>query len=272
MKKAALIIIFLIALYPVFIMVYGSFQNIHGSMSMPPILNIRTLTLSNYKFLVIDNKDFLRWIYNSFFVVVFTVIISVSVCILAGYSFSFHKSRYNKYLFAVLMIPILLPRISLLIPQYVLLSRLHLSDSLWGVILPCSYYPAGIYIARNFFNSFPRSIIESAKIDGANSWTVISKIIIPLSKPLVSCLTLFVSVGALQDFIWQMLVLQKDENQTLLVGIMRLAMKRGGGITFAMHPVSKLLTAGTILFALLFFIFIVSNKYFISTLEGALKE
>ena len=141
-----------------------------------------------------------------------------------------------------------------------------------ATILPNSISPMEMYLARNYFESIPKSIIESARIDGANEWQILKMIIIPVSKPIISVIALFSGVFALQDYIWQMLVLVDESKQTLLVGIMKLVMRRGSDANLGVNPVGRSFAAGILLLFPLVVLFLIGNKYFIEGLQGAVKE
>jgi ABC-type glycerol-3-phosphate transport system permease component len=169
----------------------------------------------------------------------------------------------------------MIPRISLIIPTFVIIKKIQLSGTLLATILPIIYYPVGLYLSRLYFETIPISLLESARLDGANEIQILSKIVLPLSKPIITCLALFSSINVLQDYIWQMLVLQKENNYTLLVGMMRLAMNRQGGTEANINPLSKAMASGVILLFPLLVIFLIANKYFTKSLagyDGAVKE
>jgi ABC-type glycerol-3-phosphate transport system permease component len=128
-----------------------------------------------------------------------------------------------------------------------------------------------LYLARTYFETIPQSLLESARIDGATEFQVLGKIVFPISIPIITALSIFASVGALQDYIWQALVLQDPNKQTLLVGLMRYSMERGGG-DLALNPIGRGLAVGTVLLLPLLVIFLLANRYFVSSIGGAVKE
>jgi len=247
----------------------GSLQDIHGVMVMPPRFIPHNPNLDNYRYLLKNNA--IMWGKNTTIVVLGTVITSVIISIATGYAFATYKFKLKKALWMVLLSQMMIPRISLLIPLYIVMKNLHLSGKLLAVILPVALTPMGIYLARNYFESIPKSIIESARIDGATEIQILRLIVIPISKPIISALSLFAGIGALQDYIWQSLVLQKVELQTLLVGLMRMAMERGGG-ELNINPVGRSFAVGILLLLPLLIIFLIANKYFTESLGGAVKE
>ena len=270
-RKSILIIFFILLLLPIYWMLIGSFQDLRGLMAMPPRMIPNNPSLNNYVFFF-NNWPVIKWIYNTIFVTIFTVIISVSISLLTAYVFAFYKFKMKNVLWAIFLIGIMLPRISLLIPTYIIIKNLGLSGQLWAVILPVCFSPIGIYLARNYFESIPISLLESARLDGANELQVLYKIVAPLSKPIVTALALFAAIGILQDYIWQMLILQNESNQTLLVGLIKAAATRGGG-ELNVNPIGRQFATGIILLFPLLIIFLIANKYFTKDmLSGAVKE
>lgn len=265
------LIVFLFLLFiPLYWMFIGSLQDIHGVMKMPPNLFPHNLNFKNYQYLLAENV--LIWLKNTIIVVMGTVIISVLLSVTAGYTFSVYTFKYKKIIWTAYLAQMMIPRISLLIPLYVIMKHMKLSGTHLAVIFPVVFTPLGVYLAKNYFDSIPKSIIESARIDGANEIQIISKIVAPISKPIVAALSLFAGIGALQDYLWQMLVLQKVERQTLLVGLMRKAAERGGLGEMGVNPIGRSFAVGILLFLPLLLIFLFANKYFVEGISGAIKE
>ena len=250
-------------------MFIGSLQDIHGIMKMPPNMIPYRPNLDNYMYLLAQNA--LIWFKNTIIVVVSAILISVTLSISAGYVFSMYKFKFKKQLWLLYLAQMMIPRISLLIPLYVIMKHLHLSGKQLAVILPIALSPMGVYLARNYFDSIPKSIIESARIDGASEFQILRFIVAPISKPIIAALSLFAGIGALQDYLWQMLVLQKPERQTLLVGLMRKAAERGS-TELGINPIGRSFATGILLLLPLVVIFLFANKFFVEGISGAVKE
>lgn len=270
MKKAFLLAVFALMVIPVYLMFIGGFQAMNGLMKMPPNLIPWNATLVN--FARIADWPYLPWIRNTGIVLVSTVGLSVMVCCMTGYVFAVYQFRHKAILWAVLLVGLMIPRISLLIPTYVVMKHLGLSGTLAAVILPISYYPVGMYLARNYFETIPRGIIESARLDGASEWSVLTRIVMPMSQPIVTCLALFSAINALGDYIWQMLVLQREGERTLLVGLIQRSLTRSVATSADVNPWGVSLAVGSILLFPLLVMFIAANKYFTQSIGGAIKE
>lgn len=254
---------------PMYFMTIGSFQNLHGVMKMPP--NIFPVNASFNNYIQILPQSVFVWLKNTGVVVFCTIVLSVFVSITSGYAFAFYSFKLKEKIWMTLLIGIMIPRISLLIPTYIIIKDLHLSGTLAAVVIPVVFTPIGMYLARNYFETVPKSLLESARIDGANEWTVLFKIVAPISAPIVAALGLFAGVGALNDYIWQMLVLQDPNRFTFMIGLMRLVMLRNDGLS-NVNPIGKSFAAGVLMLLPMLLIFLLANKFFVKGLEGAIKE
>lgn len=269
MSKLILVLVFILLLAPLYFMLVGSFQDIHGVMSMPPRLIPHNPTLDNYKLITTWNVS--GWFKNTVFVVLFTVLISVLISASAGYAFAFYTFPFKKVLWTLFLVGIMIPRISLLIPHYIIVRKLGIQGTLWAVILPTCFSPVGLYLARNYFETVPKSLLEAARIDGCNEIQVLFHVVAPVSKPIITALSLFAAIGALQDYIWQSLVLLNPSRQTLIVGLIKSVMMRGGEME-NVNPLGRSFAVGIVLVIPLLLVFLVANRYFVNGLSGAVKE
>ena len=269
LNRTILVVGMVLSLAPMWFLFVGSLQDIHGSLAMPPKLLPTQPKLEHYAFMVTQPK-FGRWIVNSVVTVVVTVVGSVVVSCGAAYVFAFYRFPLKKAAWVVLLSSILVPRISLIIPQFVVLQRLGLQGTLWAAILPLLLQPVGMFLARNYFETVPRSLLESARLDGASEVRILRQVVMPLAVPILTCLAVFVAVAALGDYLWQMLQLQRPEVMTMLVGITRAGAKRGGDI--GVVPLGRQMAGAVLLLAPLLAVFLAANKYFVGALGGAIKE
>ena len=133
-KKLLLILFFILMLLPIYFMIIGSFQDTYGVMKMPPQLLPNKITFYNYE--TIFKLDFLRWLYNSIIVTISTVVLSVFISSCGGYVFAFYKLKYKSLLWSMLLVGLMIPRISFIIPLFVVIKKLGLSGTLLATILP----------------------------------------------------------------------------------------------------------------------------------------
>ena len=237
---------------------------------MPPPLIPKHMMLDNYRWLA-EYGHILRWSVNSVFVAVGLIGLSVTLSATAGYAFAFYKFPLKKAAWLAMLAGVMIPRISLIIPLFVVVRKLHLSGTLFAVILPVAFTPIGLYLARMYFETVPKSMLECARIDGANEVQVLAHVVAPISAPIIATLALFAAVYGLQDYLWQMLQLQSDNMRTLIVGITRAVMQRMGD-DMQVNPLGRAMAGGTILVAPLLVVFSFANRYFVEALGGAVKE
>ena len=268
-SRTLLIVACVLALAPLWFLLTGSVQNVHGALVMPPRLFPRSATLDQYRWLT-GAQWFGAWVGNTIVVALGSAVGSVAVSCAAGYAFATYRIPGKRVLWVALLAGALIPRISLIIPQFVVFSRIGLSGTLLAAILPQWYHPVGLVLARTFFAALPQSIIESARIDGATDVQVLARIIVPLSRPVVATVGVFVGTQALGDYLWQMLQLQRPAVMTMLVGLMREAARRGGDV--GLVPLSRQMAASVLLLIPMAIVFAVATRYFIGSIEGGVRE
>ena len=236
MRKIIIVSFFVLLLAPLYFLITGSFQATAGLFVMPPRLWPRSPTLANYRWILTLPVG--TWAVNTLFITVTTVTLSVITTVTGGYAFAFYRFPAKKLLWILALSGIMVPHMSLLIPKFVVLGKLGLNGTRLAAILPGVYMPIGLYITRAYFETVPVSIMESARIDGANDAQILFRIVAPISQPIVTAVSLFVGIQSLGDYLWQLLQLQQPARQTLLVGLMRAVMTRGGG-DLSVNPIGR---------------------------------
>lgn len=270
MRKVVVAGFMVILLLPVWFMAIGSLQDIHGVFIMPPRWLPMQPTLDNWRWLF-SRAPMVKWAINSVVVASVVVVVSVFASVTAGYAFAFYKWRGKRVTWLLLMAGIMVPRISLLIPLFVVVRKLGISGTLLAASIPVAFSPVGLYLARAYFETVPKSLLESARMDGANELQILGRVVVPLAQPIVTALALFSGIAGLQDFLWQMLQLQRKGVQTLVVGVTREVMLRGDDV-MAVNPMGQAMASGMLLLIPVLIIFLIANRYFVSALAGAVKE
>jgi ABC-type glycerol-3-phosphate transport system permease component len=268
----------------------GSIQDIRGVMKTPPNWIPKNVTMTNYRDMfkphlqyisdspgytgfadVIINSALVRWTFNTFTIYAIKTAITVVVIGMAGYAFSVYQFRYKKFLFIFFIFSLFVPGMVQTVPLYVTVRRFGLVGTWWGVILPQVYAPVEMYIFKNYVDTIPHEIIDSARIDGASEIRILFKIMMPLCKPVLGILAILSAMETLQSYIWTLLMLPQTAKQTLMVGIIQEVIRRNvaGGI----NPIGTSLAGGVIIFMPLFLIFLFAQRYFIEGLTlGGVKQ
>lgn len=184
----------------------------------------------------------------------------------AAYVFAFANFPGRDLLFSIFLGTLTIPFVITYIPNYLLLSQFKLLNSLPGMILPQLANAYGIFLLRQNFHSFPKSVIEAARIDGLNHWSILWKVLVPPHLPVLVALGVYIFVNTWNQYVWPLLVAQTPEMFTLTVGVQSFANGEGGSNWPALMAASTLAILPTLV------IFLLVRQQILNTLtEGAVK-
>jgi ABC-type glycerol-3-phosphate transport system permease component len=211
---------------------------------------------------------FFRSTINSIIVTLGSIAITLIIAILASYAYSKMQFKGRRFLLSLTVALTGVPIMIVIIPIYVLMSKLDLLDSYVGVsiIYGAFMLPFSIFLLTSFFRSIPEDLLNAASIDGCNRLQLLYKIILPLSKPVLTTLIVVNSLWVWNDLLIALMFLRQDNMKTVTV-----ALNMIGG-RYANNPV--LIQTGALFVAIpMILIFILGQKYFVKgLLAGALKE
>lgn len=209
-----------ICLFPFIWMVTTSFKETSEIYSVPPALFPKNPTLGNF----IDGwkgADFTLYFKNSAIITFFCTFGTVLSSSVVAYGFARFKSRLSPILFMVLLGTMMLPNQVTLIPQYLLYNKLHLIDTYWPLIIP-AFAGGGafnIFLFIQFFRTLPKELDEAAKIDGANSFQIFTKILLPAVKPVMLAVLVMSLVYNWNDFFSPLIYLNSSDKFTIAIGL-----------------------------------------------------
>ncbi len=188
--------------------------------SYPPKLLPAVWQWQNYV-TVWTSVPFARWIYNSTVVVVFAILGSVASSLVVAYSFARFRYPGRELFFIAMLSTIMLPTEVTLIPKYLLFRELHWLDSLKPLIVPELFATSAfnIFLLRQFFLTIPRDLDEAAYVDGANTWQILWRILVPLAKPALATLAIIGFITHWNEFLQPLIYLNSSEKFTIAVGI-----------------------------------------------------
>jgi len=170
----------------------------------------KPLIFSNYPW-IFAHSNMLLGFFNSIKVTFLVIVGQLISDSMAAYAFSKLEFKGKKFIYGTLISTMMLPTIIMLVPQYVLISKLHLVNTLWSLILPQIFVNAyGVFLMSSFMVGLPNSYIESAKIDGAKELTIFLRVIFPMSKPALATIGLFIALGYWNDFFSAMLFITNE--------------------------------------------------------------
>lgn len=252
-------------LFPLLWLAVSTFKNSVEIYQTPPNFWPQNFTLDNIKELFINQPTW-RWIWNSFLVSSLTALLSVFFSALAAYGFAKLKIKGRNVLFILIIASIMVPKETFVVPLFQIIVDLDWLNTYTAMIVPNLATGFGTFMLFSFFVSIPDSIRESAKIDGANEWTIFSRLMLPIAKPGIAALFILNFVTAWNDYLWQLLMGRTQEMQTLNVGVATLQQ--------SLNPNLGLKVAGAAIAALpMIIVFIIFQRFFIAgATDGAVKE
>lgn len=219
LKQIILILFALIVLYPIFFVFMTSFKTNFDVISNP--FGMSTFQPENYikAWQVGKIGDYFL---NSVYVTAITLIIQMVVIVLASYSFAKLKPWGHKVLFILFLTGLFITTEMVTVPNFSTMKNLGLMDTKISLILP--YVSTGIalatYIATNYISSLPKELDEAAIIDGCNIVQLLTKIALPLMRPILATIFIFNFQGAWSEFYWALIMIRSEENKTLQLGLM----------------------------------------------------
>lgn len=166
-----------------------------------------------------DQQPLGTWMLNSIVISVVSVVLSVFISLLAGYGFAKYRFRGRGALFALMLVTVMVPIQVIMVPEFVIISKLHLVNSNWAVILPGAAQAITIFMARQFLAALPDELVEAARVDGASELAIFLRVIVPMSGPLIAVITILTFVWRWNDFLWPLVALQATNKFTMSVGL-----------------------------------------------------
>jgi multiple sugar transport system permease protein len=213
-------LLLLIFVLPLLWMVLTSFRTVEDSRRIPLTIIPDELTLRAYKLLFADEQNpVYLWLINSLLAAAGHAVVVLITASMAAYPLARMNFRGKNVIFAIIIGTLFVPGFIFLMPNYLIMDRLFWLDTLLALIVPGAAGAFGVFFLRQFFLSIPRELEESAMIDGANTWQILTRIILPISKPALVTLGLIAFLHNWNDFVWPIYVLFSPERLTLPAGL-----------------------------------------------------
>jgi multiple sugar transport system permease protein len=214
------------------------------------------------------DQDFLLWVKNSAIVTLSVTFLRVFLDSLAGYALARLRFRGRGAAFATIVAVMAVPSVVLLIPKFLIIRQIGIYDTYYGMTIPLLVDAAGVFIMKNFFESIPVSVEESARIDGASLFRIYWSIVLPMARPALVTIFILSFQGSWNELAHFIISTQSISLNTLTKGVAQLASGQlGTGNRFPLKLAASVLM--TIPVAVLFFIF---QRQIMNTSAGAVKE
>ena len=251
----------LLTLFPFLWMVTTSFKTLGEVFTLTPSFLPNNLfnedMWNNYR-IVLYEHNFLRYVFNSFFVAGMAALGQLFTCSLGGFAFARMEFRGKNLVFAILLATMMIPVEVTIIPEYLLMLNLGWYNTYYPLIIPSMLIGSfGTFLFRGFFENIPSSMEEAAFIDGVNPWQMFYKVFLPNAKPVSASLVIIAFMNNWNDLLRPIIYL---ENQNLFTATMGLMQFRGAyGAQWHL-----LLAASVVSVIPLILVYISLQKYFVS--------
>ena len=207
-------------------------------------------------FTMFPDFNFPRFILNSVIVTIIAVLFCLFLSATAGYGFAKFKFKGNAILFTLVLATIMISFEAIVVPLFILVRRLGMQNTYWGLIIPESLTAFGVFMMRQFFFSLPNDFIESARMDGANEYVIFARIAIPMAQTALLALVIFHAQWVWNLLLWPLIVMSNPDMRVLPQGI---ALFKGGYNT----PYPEQLAVSVIACIPLLLLYIFLSKYFV---------
>ena len=199
-------------------MLVSSFKPEAEVRRVPPTWIPETTTLENYRTLF-TALDFPTYFVNSIVVALAVTLGNLVFCSMLGYALAKLQFPGKKAMFAIVLGTLMVPGVVTFVPLFVLVTKMGLSNSLIGMILPFLAGPFGVFLMRQYISALPDELIQAARIDGAGELRIFASVIMPLCGPALATLGILTFLGSWNNFLWPLVVAQTEDKYTLPVAL-----------------------------------------------------
>lgn len=266
--RIVMIVVTTLVLLPLVYQVGISFKPADQVFRNPLLPVTLPLSLDNYN-AVLTQLDIGRYLINSLVYAVGVTFGQLALAIPAAFAFACYQFRGRNLLLAAVLISLVVPFVVTYIPNYLLLANLKLTNTLYGMILPMLGVSLGfgIFLLRQHFMSFPRDVLDAARMDGANSWQILTAVLLPSSGAPIVAVGLYVMINTWNQFIWPLLVGRTPRSFTLTVAVQVFYTSPEGGDYWGAIMAASVLTSLPVIL-----VFFLMRKQILRTfVQGAVK-
>jgi ABC-type glycerol-3-phosphate transport system permease component len=260
---AALASAALVVLFPFVWMLVTAFKQ--PGHEFDPQIFPRNPTLENFR-RVFAEFGFLKYFVNSTIVALAAGLLATLFATLAAYAFSFKDFVLKNKIFAVLIASMMVPGLIYVVPQFAIVKKLGWMNTYRAMIVPHLANVFGLFLLKQYMETIPRSLVDAAKMDGANDFQIYGRVVVPLSLPVIATLFLLTFQFHWSNFLWQLIVTNKESLYTVPVGLAMFKQAHEELYTLKM-------AASAVSIVPIALIFVFAQRYFIEGMtKGAIKE
>lgn len=203
--------------FPFFWMITGSVKPLGEARTDPPTIIPRHVTFASYRNLF-ENLDFGTYLANTLIVVLIDSA-GLLLMAMAGYAFAKMRFRGRGAMFALVLATMMVPVQITMIPTYLFLNSVHLTNTLLGIAFPTLVSAFSIFLFRQFMVTIPDEILEAARLDGAGEARIFVRIVLPMSKPILAVQAVLTFIAGWNSFLWPLVLANDQTKYTLAVGL-----------------------------------------------------
>ena len=167
----------------------------------------------------LEKFNFGRYLSNSVIVTVTATALTLLINAMCAFALSKYEFRGRNGIFIFIVSTLMIPITVILVPAFLVVTKLNLGNSLWGVILPPAATPTGVFLLRQYMLTIPDELMDAARMDHASEWRLFWRIVLPLAAPALAVLAIFSVVWRWNDFLWPLIVLNREDVFTLQLGL-----------------------------------------------------
>ncbi|APD10540.1 MULTISPECIES: carbohydrate ABC transporter permease [Thermus] len=203
---------------------------------------IGRFTLENFA-LAWSSADFPRLYLNTLIFTLGLLLVQVFTVTMAGFALAHLKGQGKDALFYLILFQLFLPASALILPNYILVERMGLADTLTALALPYVASATGAFLLRQGFLQVPKELVEAAYVDGATPWQVLWRVLLPLVRPQLAAFALVSLVYHWNEFLWPLVIIQSPEKRVLSLGFASFARSAESGMEWGLIAAGALLVA-----------------------------
>ena len=205
-------------IFPFLWMLLTSFKTPGESVQIPPTILPQVWVSNNYH-MALQSLPFVKLYINTVLLIGFRVLCAIAFSSAAGYAFAKLKFPGRNLLFSLVIVQMMLPTQIFIIPQYQMLAKMGLTNSVFALVFPGLVSAFGTFFLRQSYMGIPDELGEAAYLDGCNRWQTFTKVMMPLTKASMAALTIFTAVFAYADLMWPLIANTDLTKMTLSAGL-----------------------------------------------------
>lgn len=213
-----LVALAVLIMVPMYWMVVTALTPSGMTAKFPPDVIPTNPTLRNFEE-ILQRRYFWNWVLNSTFMAVVITAATLLIGSMAGYAFAKIPFRGAKTLFWLHIVAMMLPFEVILVPLFILVSRMGLVDTYAGLIVPLLANPFAVFLMKQFIQTLPSELMDAARIDGASELQIYTLVVLPLVRAGLAFLGIITFVGMWNTFVWPLVVTRSSDMRTLQVGL-----------------------------------------------------